>query len=1233
MTISSVARLLSGISLAALVAGLAPGSALAADCTANATTISADCTDYLNDDTIATLSTGATISSPVGGADGALTNTGTITSLESSGTITSSNDYTGKAVGIANTGTITLLDNDGSITTATVGTGANMFAAGIYNRDGASIGTIINDGTISAEVSDPDGQHRAYGIWNVGTLGSLVNTGDINARMGVLSVGGLSSLANDGTISGVSMTLLEDVPVEKIDNTGTISMPTDQLALAALTVALGTVNDITNSGTIDGDLKPGVFFLNTHVESLENTGMIAGQFGLGVMSLGDPPAVVDLLHNGSGGTITGDQMGVIIALASVGQLTNDGEISGTGDSPLLATLSGMGASMPGSLADLSGNAAIVTIQSDIGTLQNNGSMASSSSGTAAALLAVGTSFDAIVNAEGATMSASGAVSLGAGLIGGSVDTLTNDGGIEVEASGAGSLAVGLMTIGGEAIGLDAPAVDVGTLANGGTVTASGDIAMGALLGLASIDSFDNSGTLSAAGTTLGGGLLALSSDIASFTNSGTIAGTGAYSAGMALVGLGAVGDNLSDSGIADLLGGSDNPLLVALGALDDAALETPASITSFDNSGTISGGLLGLYVAEASIGSLENSGTLSSGSVGLYLDSGADLGDIDNSGTITGPEAIAMYGDALFGTITNTGTIAGTIKNRTRSDLVFIGATGDDFGLITGYSADPATLVTGLIESLGADVTFQSGNMRLDSDIDVGTGTVTNAGTLRVDGAVSLTGNYTQSAAGKLVIAATADEIGKFTVSGRADFTDGTIVIVPIGGYRFSGDVANILSAGSLELAGLTLQAGTETIAFDTDSVDGLTRLLATLPDNGPSSAYAEIGAAAGAAGGAMGAALDILSGDDSDAAIDFQSTVLVALLGLDDADQPAAIAQLAPSADTPAWRAGFAAYTMFSNAVAQRQAGRFGGSGGTTAPPVAAYAEARPQVSAAWPSLAGAPVPRSDRFAGQVWAQGLGGVALSSGFDLEGKGLAIGADVALSDVALVGAAGSWLLIDTETSASDTAAARQRIYQALAYGSWYPGDFRLDVQAGASLGETEQSRAIAFLGKTARAAFDGRGLSFRAEAGYDLTLAAGDAGPILLTPLAGVAYQHSIHDGYEETGAGAANLTVDGQAVSNLTSFLGAKLSWTMPTGLGALTPEIRVAWVHDHLTDPVVTTGTLAGADVSIATERLAADGAEVGLAMTLENARLLFGVEYVGQFRNDYESHSGLLKGAIRF
>ncbi|MBB5751634.1 autotransporter outer membrane beta-barrel domain-containing protein [Prosthecomicrobium pneumaticum] len=1223
--------LLSGVSFAAFAVCLAPGAARAADCTADAATISADCTNYSNSATLGTLSNTATISAPGGVSANsvALKNSGTVTTLDNDGTITAVGANGFHSAGLENQGQIGTLNNSGTISSERGETGDVASAVDITN-DG-TIGSIVNSGSITGD---------DYGIRNNGgdLIGSIENSGTITGALGINSSSAVTSFENTdtGTITGVNISMQDGQSVDSFVNAGAITAP-EGVALGGVAIVCGsfpevcgTFGTISNSGTIEGNATlSGLSLLSLgtladKAGSVENSGTISGATGVAGFLL-----TLGILDNQLGGTITGDGAGLGVALSSIDALTNDGTISATADASIFSTIaSGAGVTLPDALSTVTGNAAILAILSNIGTFTSNGTLSSTSNGFAAGLLGVGSTFGSVTNGVDGTISVSGSLALGIGLAGGSAGTLQNDGAVDVTAAGDGGTAIGILAAGPTAFGVEGDATEIGTFGNTGTVTATGDIALGGLFALASADSFTNAGTIEGEGTTLGGGLIVASSDIGSFENSGTIEGSGIYSGGMAVIGLGAMAQNLGDAGLSGPLG--DNAILALLSGLGDTALATPTTIDSLDNSGTISGGLLGLYVGGgATVGPIENSGTIESGSVALYVDGGATIGDLDNSGTITGPEAIALYGDAAFGTITNTGTIAGTIKNRTTDDLVFIGATGDDYGLITGYSADPATLVTGLIDSKNSGVIFQSGNTRLNSDIDVGTNTVTNDGTLRLDDAVSITGNYSQSAAARLVIAATRNAMGQLTVSGSAGLAGSSIVIVPIGGYHFSGDIAAILSAGTLDLTGTTVKVGTETITFSTETVDGVTRLLADLPDQGPSSAYSEIGAEAGPAGAAMGTTLDVLAGGESDEAIAFQSTVLTTLLALDEADQPQAIAELAPSGDTPGWQAGFTAGTLFGDAVGQRQFGGFG-AGAPAASPVSGYADAAPQRgNEAWRALTGAETAGrpGEGFDGEVWLQGLGGVANGPGYDMKGGGLAFGADVALSDSVLLGAAGSWLSLDTDAAAAE---ATQQLYQALVYASWRAGAFHVDAQAGGSYGHIEQSRTIGFLGAVARSDFDGVGATARAEAGYDLALAAG--GPIL-TPLAGIAFQRNVYDPYRETGAGAANLSVDGQDVNNLTSTLGATIAWPVATGFGRWTPELRAVWLHDYLDDPVVTTGTLAGTPFATATDRLAADGAEVGAALALETGRLLFGAEYVGQFRSGYESHAGLAKGALRF
>ena len=78
---------------------------------------------------------------------------------------------------------------------------------------------------------------------------------------------------------------------------------------------------------------------------------------------------------------------------------------------------------------------------------------------------------------------------------------------------------------------------------------------------------------------------------------------------------------------------------------------------------------------------------------------------------------------------------------------------------------------------------------------------------------------------------------------------------------------------------------------------------------------------------------------------------------------------------------------------------------------------------------------------------------------------------------------------------------------------------------------------------------------------------------------------------------------------------------------------DLDPAWVREQIADPIVTTGTLAGSPFAIATDRPAADGAELGLSLALDRGATQLSADYAGQFRADYASHALTLNGAIRF
>jgi outer membrane autotransporter protein len=82
-------------------------------------------------------------------------------------------------------------------------------------------------------------------------------------------------------------------------------------------------------------------------------------------------------------------------------------------------------------------------------------------------------------------------------------------------------------------------------------------------------------------------------------------------------------------------------------------------------------------------------------------------------------------------------------------------------------------------------------------------------------------------------------------------------------------------------------------------------------------------------------------------------------------------------------------------------------------------------------------------------------------------------------------------------------------------------------------------------------------------------------------------------------------------------------------TEWGSLTPEFKAAWVHDLSNTPISTSATLGGVAFTTETPRVAADGAQITMAATLQATDALsLRAEYDGDLRSAYQSQSGLVK-----
>ena len=181
-------------------------------------------------------------------------------------------------------------------------------------------------------------------------------------------------------------------------------------------------------------------------------------------------------------------------------------------------------------------------------------------------------------------------------------------------------------------------------------------------------------------------------------------------------------------------------------------MSNAGTITTLTNSGAISGGGGGRarWAARAAPGygtrapsDRSPTAARSKAASAARLSSGA-----------TGDAIYSAGAHASIGPITNSGQIIGNVEIDNQASVTVTGGTGKTFGRWTG----------GAITIGNGNLTFAGGNTALGDDISVdgGKGTVTNKGRLQIArGAQTITGNFTQTAAGVLGLDFAGDVLGR----------------------------------------------------------------------------------------------------------------------------------------------------------------------------------------------------------------------------------------------------------------------------------------------------------------------------------------------------------------------------------------------------------------------------------------------------------------------------------------
>jgi outer membrane autotransporter protein len=276
------------------------------------------------------------------------------------------------------------------------------------------------------------------------------------------------------------------------------------------------------------------------------------------------------------------------------------------------------------------------------------------------------------------------------------------------------------------------------------------------------------------------------------------------------------------------------------------------------------------------------------------------------------------------------------------------------------------------------------------------------------------------------------------------------------------------------------------------------------------------------------------------------------------------------------------------------------------------------------------------------VWGQGFGSTASQDrrqdvdGYTSNTYGLAFGADAQLLDPVRVGVSFAYArtLVD-DSGSRDGSGQKINSYIGSLYGTYTAKRWYMDGALTYGQHEYDSTRLVNFTGataQTAKASFSGQQYGAKTEFGYPVSV-----GKTVVTPLASLAYNHLNQDGYSETGATGANLTVTGSSTDSIRSGLGGKVSTTVAqAGEWNIKPNARAMWQHEFNASAPDQTSTFVAGGSAFTTSgiQVAQEHFNLGIGLDVASVRnTTVSAKYDVDLSDRYVSHTGSMQVRTEF
>ena len=560
-----------------------------------------------------------------------------------------------------------------------------------------------------------------------------------------------------------------------------------------------------------------------------------------------------------------------------------------------------------------------------------------------------------------------------------------------------------------------------------------------------------------------------------------------------------------------------------------------------------------------------------------------------NFGGVIGAAGPGWIDLALTGTNTGNNTISGVIWNYT-STGIYIVKSGAGTWVLSGantYSGG-TTITTGTLK-VGNKDAFGTGNVTNNATLDVGTT------------ALTITRVYTQNAGSTLkLIANSSTNFGSITTTPAAVIDPASKVSVNVGGYIPNGASLTVLNTGGAVTVPGTITSSNQYLTF-TGAASGNNLVLIA----SRSGANSFSGTASNSNSAAVGAVLDNITNPSTD-----MTTVLTALGNLSPSQVASSENSLSPTVDGGVTQSSTQMLNQFTNNLTSHLENAIGGTTG---------------ISTGDDYLKGV----------DIWAQGLGDYAhqasrgLSNGYNATTWGVSGGADMQVyNDSNRIGLGSGYGQAFVRSKDSDGKTDIDSIPAILYYsygGTNYP--VYLDAAFAFVYNSYTGSRKVSvgtMVERTANSDYNGQQYSGYLEGGYSFFYK-----NLRMTPLVSFQYMHLHTSSYNESGAGALDLSVAGQDYDMAQTGLGAKLAYPIKQKWGDVTPDLHAKWLYDWIGDSQATTANFAGGGTAFGTQGFnpAQSTYDFGIKLGFKTKyNVTIGLDYDFLFKEDYYEHYGI-------